>query len=69
LRRDRHPCRIIGSYLLASRLLLEFIEQAIKILAIKNDAGSLSHGHQLWAPYLVKSAALDAHIHDCFLMS
>ena len=50
----------IGDY--TGRGRLEFLEQPIEVMHIKNQADSLRYGHQARAPYFIKSTSFDAHV-------
>jgi len=49
---------IVGGRRTASRLQLALVEQAIQILAVEDQRGALTEGHQVRAPGLVEGAAL-----------
>ena len=48
--------------ILVKGLALEGVEQTIELLSIKDEAGALVHGREVWSPLRVKRAALDADV-------
>lgn len=65
------PGAIVG--LLAARVIvccrwrcrgLEFVEHAVKVEPVEDEAAPLAHRRQLRAPHIVEGAALDADVLD-----
>jgi len=48
--------------------LFEFIEELIKVFAVKDHARAMTHGYEMGTPHLIESAAFDADVGHGFLM-
>jgi len=48
--------------------LFEFIEELIKVFAVKDHARALTHGYELRTPHLIERASFDADVCHGFLM-
>jgi len=53
---------IVGRIGLSCGILFELLEESVQVLAVEDDASTLAHGHELWAPDLIERAALDANV-------
>ena len=57
-------CCVMGA---ACSFLLKFVEQLVELLAVKDHARTLAHGHKLGTPHLIERASFDTHVGHSFL--